>query len=67
MSTASRRVFGLWSEILANIYPRQGLNLALGKVYTLVATVGESPILEGVKSAIIAGVGMHGYQSRWTV
>ena len=39
MSTASRRVFGLWLEILARICPRQGLNLALGKVYALVATV----------------------------
>ena len=45
MSTASRRVFGLWSESLARICPRQGLNLALGKVYALVATVGGSPVL----------------------
>ena len=58
MSTASRRVFGLWSEILAWICPRQGLNLALEKLYALVATVGGSPILYGVKSAVITGVGM---------
>ena len=61
----SECLFSLRLVILARICPSQtwfGLVLALAKLYALVATVRENPMVEEVRRGIIAGVGVAVYK-----
>ena len=65
----SEHLFSLWLAILAGTCPSQTWYIGPwpGPIaYAPVATVGGSPMVKGVKSGVIVGVGVAIYEDRYT-